>query len=510
MISLLDAHTQFFLSGATQDDSNDGWVSAGSAQWYGCDQVNHHGGLCERTIAMLHRPGTPAFYEVLDMATTERTQNLPFIDGTVADFRHYVGMPIKSPDGVNIGTVFTMSRTPATCGINEAQRQYLYETTKNVMAQLVQATQALEGKRAERYNEALSRLLNGRTYDRMRQQKDNDPGPGRPLQTSHVYRDAAKLLHKFFEFSGVIFQEVLLAPEHSRHTSAPSEEILIASELDQGMAAIAPLDGRAVHNMLKAFPNGGVLHIDDSANHSAFAGAVNYDQTALNESTNASLAQSFPGARQIMFTPLWDAVHNRATALCVGWVQSDLRVLRPETDLMAMSLFCMATMSLVLQMESQMLEQVKADFLGSISHETRSPLHGILGNLELALMTDCNSDLRKMLLDARLVISSLMSAKFNTNNHQGLALPNFWKPLIRSYFTRECKDSPKALLMASLCTWSLMAPHRNKTAVSNTSLSYKSALKAIKAMPHPVSRTSWISARKLSRAWQGRHDSLSA
>lgn len=344
------------------------------------------------------------------MATTERTQNLPFINGTVACFRRYVGMPIRSPDGLNIGTVFTMSKTPATCGINETQRQYLYETTKNVMAQLVQATQALEGKRAERYNEALSRLLlNGRTYDRVGQHEDSNPALGKPLHTSDVYRDAAKLLHGYFEFSGLIFQEIALAPEHSRITSTSHTETLIASEIDPSMAAVVPLKGSAIHNMLEAFPNGGVLHIDDTGKRPVFAGAVNYDSRALSESTNASLVQSFPGARQIMFTPLWDAVHNRATALCIGWVHSDLRVLRPETDLMSMSSFCMATMSLVLRMESQMLEQVKADFLGSISHETRSPLHGILGNLELALMTHCSSDLRRMLLDARYVGSSLIT-----------------------------------------------------------------------------------------------------
>lgn len=406
MVSLLDEHTQFFLSGATPNDSNDGWVSAESAQWYGCDKVNHHGGLCERTILGLHQPGIPALYEVLDMSKTESTQALPFINGTVAEFRHYAGMPIRSPDGLNIGTVFTMSKTPATTGINQAQRDCLYQATKNVMAQLVQATQALEGKRAERHNEALSRLLNSQAYDRVRQHEDGNPGPETPLHTTDVYRDAAKLLHEHFEFSGLVFQEVPLAPEHSRNASTPLEERVIANQVDPGMAAIVPLQRNAVRDMLEAFPNGGVLHIDDEEERPVFAGAVNYDKTALSEATNVSLAQSFPGARQIMFTPLWDAVHNRVTALCVAWVLSDLRVLRPETDLMAMSSFCMATMSLVLRVESQMLERVKSDFLGSISHETRSPLHGILGNLELALMTDCSSDLRKMLLDARYVSSS--------------------------------------------------------------------------------------------------------
>lgn len=103
MISLLDDHQQIFLAGATGDNSNDAQISSQSAQWYGCDQVSHHGGLCERTITINHQPGTPALYEVLDMAETERTQNLPFVCGTIAEFRHYVGMPITSPDGLILG-----------------------------------------------------------------------------------------------------------------------------------------------------------------------------------------------------------------------------------------------------------------------------------------------------------------------------------------------------------------------------------------------------------------------
>lgn len=67
MISLLDDHTQFFLSGATNATCDDAEVTLPSTQWYGCDEVIHHGGLCERTIAVEETPGEPgAIYEVHD------------------------------------------------------------------------------------------------------------------------------------------------------------------------------------------------------------------------------------------------------------------------------------------------------------------------------------------------------------------------------------------------------------------------------------------------------------
>lgn len=401
MVSLLDEHTQFFLSGATKNDCNDGHITLESAQWYGCDQVSHHGGLCERTITLPHLPHAPAFYEVLDMANTMCTQNLPFIDGTIADFRHYAGMPIASPEGVNIGTVFIMSRTPSTNGITYAQRAYLYEATQHVMAQLVLSIQALEGRRAERYSEGLSTLLNIGAYDYSKQPQDIHRVSSRWAEVTGVYREAGELLHDFLDLSGLTFQEVPLAGERIRGTPDLAQDTIIYSKLESGMPAIVPLEPSAVHNMLEVFGYGGVLHVDDTVEPPVFAEATNYVKNVLSQATTASLKRSFPGARQIIFTALWDAVHNRASTLCVGWVLDDRRVFRPEKDLVTMSSFCMATMSVALRLESNLIEQVKSDFLGSISHEMRSPLHNVLGNLELALSTDCSLEVRDMLTSAR-------------------------------------------------------------------------------------------------------------
>lgn len=416
MISLLDEHTQYFLSGAAGDSINDPGITLESAQWYGCDVVSHHGGLCERTITLAHQPGAPAFYEELDMNKTERTQTLPYVNGITADFRHYVGMPITSPDGLNIGTVFAMNRSPAENHLNETQQHYLYQTTKHVMRQLIQAVQALEGKRAERYNKALSALLNDRAYQKGQSQASQDHAAtsGGQTEVNDVYRAAGNQLHDFFDLSGLVFQELSLPTRHSFRHSQDEEGIprdtVITGKLDPGIETVVPLDATAVAKLLDAFPNGGVLHVDDSGEAPVFAGAVNYDTSVLDTATNASLNRSFPRARQIIFTPLWHAIHNRNIALCVGWVVSkqllgDERILRPETDLNAMSSFGMATMSMILRIESQLLDRVKSDFIGSISHETRSPLHNVLGNLDLALATtDCSPRLREMLIDARYVI----------------------------------------------------------------------------------------------------------
>lgn len=99
MVSLLDEETQCFLAGA-QKNSDGPAIEA--TKWFGCDQVSHSGGLCERTIAIdsAQRPG---IYEELDMINNPRTKDLPYVKGTFANFRHYAGAPVRTEAGTRLG-----------------------------------------------------------------------------------------------------------------------------------------------------------------------------------------------------------------------------------------------------------------------------------------------------------------------------------------------------------------------------------------------------------------------
>jgi signal transduction histidine kinase len=67
-------------------------------------------------------------------------------------------------------------------------------------------------------------------------------------------------------------------------------------------------------------------------------------------------------------------------------------------------------MSEVLRLETQMLERVKSDFLCSISHEMKTPLHQTLGNLKLLLQTRCSVEQYDLAVNERFGATQLLEA----------------------------------------------------------------------------------------------------
>jgi signal transduction histidine kinase len=113
-------------------------------------------------------------------------------------------------------------------------------------------------------------------------------------------------------------------------------------------------------------------------------------QTSRRQQANireaANLRQAFPSARSIVFVPVWDSKRERW--LSGGFVYTCVpnRPFSWESDLSLLDAFSRLVASEVLNAETQKAERAKSDALGSLSHELRSPLHGI--NLSTELLSD--------------------------------------------------------------------------------------------------------------------------
>ncbi|KAJ5796730.1 uncharacterized protein N7518_005270 [Penicillium psychrosexuale] len=95
------------------------------------------------------------------------------------------------------------------------------------------------------------------------------------------------------------------------------------------------------------------------------------------------LIRLFPGARSIALLPMWDSHRARWFSGALVWTNTPRRVFTSETELTYLSAFGNSIMAEVHRLDVEMSEKAKTNLVSSISHELRSPLHGILGTSEI-------------------------------------------------------------------------------------------------------------------------------
>jgi signal transduction histidine kinase len=100
------------------------------------------------------------------------------------------------------------------------------------------------------------------------------------------------------------------------------------------------------------------------------------------EAEAAAILKALPGARSVFFFPLWDQNRERWFAGSLVWSTLPTRTLCPIEDITYLAAFGNSTMAEIARLSAQVLSKMKTDFISSISHELRSPLHGVLASVE--------------------------------------------------------------------------------------------------------------------------------
>lgn len=91
-----------------------------------------------------------------------------------------------------------------------------------------------------------------------------------------------------------------------------------------------------------------------------------------------AMKRYFPSATKIIFVPLWDSFSSRWFGGCFIWSSLETRVFSAHVDLGGLFGFGSSLMVEYSRILSQDSDKKKSDFISTISHELRSPLHGIL------------------------------------------------------------------------------------------------------------------------------------
>lgn len=181
--------------------------------------------------------------------------------------------------------------------------------------------------------------------------------------------------------------------------STPGAASIHGDELP-GNQSFKPFDEKSLHTLLRRYPRGKMWTFDSdgaisSSSEEELYKAISKDpiqrrfdatrrkaRSAKARADSKFLSRHFPGIRQLLFVPLWDAGRSRWLSGCFVWSTEATRILSKQNELSFLSAFGNSVMAEWSRIDTEIANQKKGDFIGSISHELRSPLHGILASAE--------------------------------------------------------------------------------------------------------------------------------
>jgi signal transduction histidine kinase/ActR/RegA family two-component response regulator len=150
-------------------------------------------------------------------------------------------------------------------------------------------------------------------------------------------------------------------------------------------------------SLLRRYPTGNVwLYSEDGTVYSEGESSTDEASSSLKSPTYArhrsgrerrddskELQRAFPGARCIAIHGMYDHTRKRWAVGSLFWSYDPFRILSRETEMPFVATFCDIIVAETKRLETLGNDRTKSDFISSISHELRSPLHGILGSTEM-------------------------------------------------------------------------------------------------------------------------------
>ncbi|KAK3308128.1 uncharacterized protein B0T15DRAFT_98680 [Chaetomium strumarium] len=221
---------------------------------------------------------------------------------------------------------------------------------------------------------------------------------------------AAAMIRRTMDMDGLMLLDAVPSfyvdrPDQPSHDSPswPSHEqaegpfcaAIVKSTLGAGGESVThatqtQLPELSLQRFIRAYPEGHIFTadelgpIDDSYGvGKRFQSKAEVDQESLRlRSDIAALFRIVPAAKYVIFLPLWHFQRECWYAAALGWVEDPSRAF-DVTDVGLVRVFGNSVMAEVSRLEALAASRAKSDFVSSLSHELRSPLHGIMATSEL-------------------------------------------------------------------------------------------------------------------------------
>ncbi|KAH9885944.1 hsp90-like protein [Xylariomycetidae sp. FL2044] len=276
------------------------------------------------------------------------------------------------------------------------------------------------------------------------QQPKDIPNPSRaedknpPLcSAQHIFSKAANVVRESIEVEGVLFLDAAISSfggDISRWDDDPGSSSASSEEKDDKVeycqvlgfsnSAISSIDGdasalghttvpeRLLAKLLRRYPRGKLFHYDGNgslqSDDSSSSGeeprsASRHGSSSTRPSKpkldrqhrsftrdqdGENIISMFPGARSVVLVPAWDTHNKRWFAGGFAWTKNPTRSFSLEGELSYLTAFSSIIMAEIHSANEALIHKSKTDLLGSISHELRSPLHGVVLGSELLQDTD--------------------------------------------------------------------------------------------------------------------------
>ncbi|KAE8370584.1 hypothetical protein BDV27DRAFT_119243 [Aspergillus caelatus] len=152
---------------------------------------------------------------------------------------------------------------------------------------------------------------------------------------------------------------------------------------------ILSITERLLSQLIAAFPKGQFFNLYERMDESEceFVGGIRRDVSAEENSKSLrdivrQLQNHLPDAYSVLWSPLWCWRQSRWVAGTLVWSRGSDRALGVY-DLPYLRVLGDSIISELARIDWSTTQQSKSDFISSVSHELRSPLHGILASAEV-------------------------------------------------------------------------------------------------------------------------------
>lgn len=253
-----------------------------------------------------------------------------------------------------------------------------------------------------------------------------------PTRIETLFKDAASMIGYAMDLDGLSLYDTTAQSTRCRNTRLTSITVdtqaactssqdldpvaeLLSAYHDAESAQPHPIrrpTQSLMRRLTKMYPQGHVFAVDEHGvlDYGHESGFIPNSTSTSNEWD--SLFALLPGARYVIFLPLWHYQREACFATCLAWVNTTGKTL-DHNDVNSLTAFGNSLMAEIFRLEALTNTQSKSDFISSISHELRSPLHGILAIVEL-LQNNLIDPEPKSMVD---MIESCSSTLMDTFDH---------------------------------------------------------------------------------------------